>query len=495
MAVIDYDIRTGRRDAPARGTARPGGTAGRRTASAAGTGAQPVAAPIGRLALPVKIYLLAVMLPLAFYVGPIYMTTLRIVVLVMIVPLLVRLFKGHFGRILPTDILFLLYIGWAAVAYVVNHPDSVVQHIGSSGMEFLGGYMIARAYIRTREDFFALCKVLGIMIAVTLPLALYESQTNRPLLIDFVRGLPGLTAPEIIDYEQRMGLYRSQVVFAHPILYGAFCSMGFVLTFMALKGQVSNRRRYWMTALVGACTFLSLSSGAILAVFIQIMFLCWYWAFRKIEWRWMLLLGIFVFMYVVVDLLSDRTPIRVFMSYATFSAHNAFWRGLINEWGMRNIFGSAEHGIPASPWVGIGERDWVRPHFMHSASVDNFWLVTAMRYGVPAFLFLAGGYAFAMWKIARRDFRGDAALEHIRLAWIFTFAGVTFTLITVHVWTALYSFVFFMFGAGMWMYHTTPQTGEDPDAAAAAEAAPPPMSRYTRFPAPGGAPHGERNTA
>jgi hypothetical protein len=480
MAVIEPDIRMGRQ-------------ASRNMRSADARAAE---TPTERLALPVKLYLVAVMLPLAFYVGPIYMTTLRVVLLVMIVPLLVMLFRGRFGRIIPTDIMFMLYIAWAAVAYLVNHPDTMVQHIGSSGVEFLGGYMMGRAYIRTRGQFFTLCKTLGIMIAATLPLALYESQTNRPLLIDLVRSLPGLTAPEIIDYEQRMGLYRSQVVFAHPILYGAFCSLGFALTFVALKDQISTRRRYVMSALVGLCTFLSLSSGAILAVTIQIMLMCWYWTFRRIEWRWFLLLGIFAVMYVVVDLLSNRTPIRVFMSYATFSAHNAFWRGLINEWGLMNIFGSVENGIPPSPWVGIGERDWVRPAFMHSASVDNFWLVTALRYGVPAFLFLAGGYAAGLWRIARRDFRGDVTLEHIRRAWIFTFLGMTFTLITVHVWTALYSFVFFMFGTGMWLYTTQPETGEKPETPQTPQTGTATSSRYSRFPAaPGRDAPGQRSPA
>ena len=50
-----------------------------------------------------------------------------------------------------------------------------------------------------------------------------------------------------------------------------------------------------------------------------------------------------------------------------------------------------------------------------------------------------------------RDFSGDIVLTHLRRGWVFTFLGLSFTLCTVHVWTAIYSFTFFMLGAGVWL--------------------------------------------
>ena len=130
------------------------------------------------------------------------------------------------------------------------------------------------------------------------------------------------------------------------------------------------------------------------------------------------------------------------MSYATFSAHNAYWRSLIFEWGMINLWGS--------PIFGIGLNDWVRPFFMHSSSIDNFWLLNAMQYGIPGFVLLGVGYLPALWWVGRRNFDADQRLFQLRRAWMLTFAGLTLTLCTVHVWTSIYSFVFFLFGAGMW---------------------------------------------
>jgi hypothetical protein len=164
--------------------------------------------------------------------------------------------------------------------------------------------------------------------------------------------------------------------------------------------------------------------------------------------------GLFALAYVVVDLMSNRTPLKVFMTYATFSAHNAYWRSIIFEWGMKNVW--------ANPLFGIGLNDWVRPHYMNSGSMDNFWLVMAVRYGIPGFLLLTIGYVISTAKVMRRNFDTDMRLTLFRRAWVFSVLGLSFTLCTVHVWTNLYSFVFFFFGAGIWLITAEPAAGPPP---------------------------------
>ena len=447
-----------------------------------------------RLPLPVTIYLLAVVVPFAFNAGSLYMTSVRLVVVLMVVPLLAMLLAGRFGRVLPTDLLLLLHLAVSMAAFGMNHPQGLIQHTGSSGAEFIGGYLIGRAFIRTRAQFLALCRWLSVAAMLMLPLALYESQTNRPLVIDFIRGLPGLSSFAPVNIEPRMGMFRSQVVFAHPIHFGLFCSVAFSLTFVALGGLISETRRYVSAAIIATCTFLALSSGAFLALLLQMLMIAWYMTFRKVEARWLLLLGVFVLAYIAIDILSTRPPLRVFMSYATFNAHTAFWRGIINEWSWMNVIGSAENNIPGSPWIGIGLNDWVRPDFVRSPSIDNFWMASTVRYGIPSTALLILGYGIAIWRIGRRDFRGDVTLENIRRAWIFTFSGLTFTMVTVHVWSNIYSFVFFMFGAGIWLLRAEKETAGRVQADAAA--APAPTHRYTRFPArPGPGPITGRRSA
>ena len=158
--------------------------------------------------------------------------------------------------------------------------------------------------------------------------------------------------------------------------------------------------------------------------------------------RWIILTGVIAVGYVVIDLLSNRTPIDVFMTYATFSPSNAYWRKMIFDWGILNVW--------ANPFFGIGLNDWFRPWYMFSNSVDNFWLLTAMRYGIPGFLLLALGVFLPICSIASRKIEKTSLNWQFRRAWIFTFVGLVLTLCTVDVWASANSYVAFLFGSGMW---------------------------------------------
>lgn len=395
------------------------------------------------LPVPVIIYLLTVTIPIGFNAGPLALTTLRLFLLIMVVPLLVQLFSGRFGRVLLTDILMLLHILWATVALALNNPNQVAQQFGSVGVEFIGGYLMGRAYIRSAEGFVALSRWLVFLVLCTMPLALFEAKTGRPLLIEAIHKIPGLTSVAVVTIDGRMGLERVQGVFAHPIHYGLFCSVALSMAFVALRDITSRGWRWLSSILIAICGFLALSSGALLAIVLQTALISWSSTFARIRWRWWLLVGLFVLAYIVIDIFSNRAPLQVFMSYATFSAHNAYYRSIIFEWGMKNVW---DH-----PIFGLGLNDWVRPFYMVSGTMDNFWLVMAVRYGIPGFLLLAAAYVLLIFRVMRLKLDGDVLLTRIRLAWVFTFLGLSFTLTTVHIWTNIYSFVFFMFGAGAWL--------------------------------------------
>lgn len=425
-------------------------------------------------ALPIQaiLYLIVVVLPIRFQAGPLAMTGLRIYLMALFLPLMVNLLRGRYGKIILPDIAFTLYILWTFIALMVNNPNQVFQSVGSTGVEFLGGYLVGRAYIRTPETFLSLCKWLILLVLITTPFALIETMTGRPLIIEAIKKLPGLNSVDIVNIEKRMGLERVQAVFAHPIHYGMYCSVAFSMVFVALRGQMRSGARYLTSAVIVCSGLLALSSGAMLAMVLQFGLIFWATIFRKIKWRWWLLVGLFVLGYIVIDVLSNRSPIRVFMSYATFSAHNAYWRGIIFEWGMKSVW--------AHPIYGIGFHDWVRPAFMHSGSMDNFWLVVAVRYGIPAFVLLAVGYISGLYRIMRRNFEGDNRLTLIRLAWVFTFLGLSFTLSTVHIWTNIYSFVFFTFGAGVWLISAPVRDDSDQNPTPKSNE-PQSTSPYTRF--------------
>jgi hypothetical protein len=391
----------------------------------------------------VWLYLIAVIIPFGFNLGSVTMTGLRLLLLITIVPTTLRVLSGQCGRVYPVDILFGLHVIWCAIALTVTSPQAALENVGATTTEFLGGYMLARSFIRTRGDMIALIRALLILVLLSMPLALAEARSGVAYIPKFIDDLPVLNSVAQVNIPKRMGLERAQVFFAHPIHYGLFCSLALSMTYVGLRGLMFGAMRFVNMAAIFLGVFLSLSSGALLASLLQIGLIAWSVIFRKYEKRWLYLVLLFATAYVAIDLLSNRTPIKVLMSYATFSAHTAYWRGIIFEWGMLNV--------RAHPIFGLGFTKWVRPGFVRSGSVDNFWLATTMRYGIPGFLFLAAGYLDAILRVGRKKIVGDERLSNLRLAWMITFTGLSFTLATVHIWTAIYSLVFFMLAAGLWI--------------------------------------------
>lgn len=434
-----------------------------------------------KLPLPALIFAFCIVLPIGFNVGPAAFTTLRLFLLIMTGPLLLRLFMGHFGRIRMTDIFFILHFLWMIPAFIVNNPASTVNQVGSAGVEFLGGYLIGRAYIRRPEHIAGIAKFFTVSILCLLPFVLMETQTGRPFVLNLMDRVPGIWVPRDVNNPPRLYMERAQGTFTHPIHWGLFCSIVFSLCFVGLKGRIGTFRRWLGGSIVAFSGFLALSSGALLAIALQYGLIIWDWLFRRNRRRWWILVGLFAGAYVTIDLLSNRSPMRVFMSYATFSAGNAYYRALIFEFGLQSVWAKPIFG------QGLNDWDWARPDYMHSPTVDNFWLAIAMRYGIPGFLTLTLGYLLAIYKVLRRNFSDAPEIAQVRKAWMFTCIGLTFTLATVHVWSNIYSLVFFTVGAGMWMIEARNEGGGPKDAG---EDGPGPAPgrggrRFTRFP-PGG---------
>ena len=382
------------------------------------------------------------------------MTGLRGFLAIMILPLTIGLLRGKFGPLRAPDYLFFAYALWSGVALSQTSPDQALENASVNVIEFLGAYLIGRVFIQTSAQFERLILVLCTLICATLPLALYEALTGSPVLIELIQSLPGISSVAALSIEPRLGLDRAQVLLAHPSHYGLFCSTVTALALIGLRKRLGLMARLTLFGVVGACCFLALSSGAFLSFLLQGFLIGWSAILNGVKTRWIILAAMTCFAYLAVDLISTRTPLRVFMSYATFSSHNAYWRGIIFEWGLLSI---AER-----PLFGMGFNDWERPDFMTSRSIDNFWLLIAMRYGIPGVFLLVAGYFCGLITVIRRQFEPGTTIVHQRLAWAICFTGLTLTLCTVHVWTAIYSYVFFLFGAGLWMMDTEPVMSQRP---------------------------------
>ena len=112
------------------------------------------------------------------------------------------------------------------------------------------------------------------------------------------------------------------------------------------------------------------------------------------------------------------------------------------------------------PFMGIGLNEWERPEWLAS-TVDNLWLLIAMRHGLPCFGFLALAIGLHIFAISRRhDLSPDAQL--IRKGYIITLAGLIFTLSTVFIWEAMNVMAMFFIGAGAFLYASAPRSARGP---------------------------------
>ncbi len=465
---------------------------GRRLSPAAEAVAEEQGLPsVRRLGTSVMVYMIAMMLPIGYSLGGIALGPVRTVLLFMVVPLMVNLFAGKYGRIRLPDIMLLAYMLWQGVAIGYWHGAQAIQFVGSVGIEAMGGYLVARAGIRSARDYEAFAKLLSVCVLMTLPFAAIESITGNRIVVDLFDKLPLVNAYGHTTGEQRLGLYRAQVNFQHTIHYGIFCALAYSGTIVVLGHYMTPMGKYLRGAGVGLASFFSVSSGGFLPFVLQAMLLCWRWIAiqMKLPKRWLLLAVLFAIFYAVVEVLSDRSAFMVLLTMAAFSTHNAYWRTILFEYAMKNV--------AKSPLVGVGLNDWERPSWVRNASLDNFFAYVPLVYGVPALIFLAVAWLVPLFRIAAMKIPpGMDRLARCRAAWVITMFAMIMALCTVHVWGKIYSLVFFVFGTGMWMLDANDElrgkaksggsgpAEAEPDAEPAGQAAAPvpPQSRYTRFP-------------
>lgn len=428
-----------------------------------------------RVPMLVLIVLLLLLTPAYFYAASLKLSPSKIAFLILVPVLTVKLLQGAYGRVLPCDYMVFGYTGWMTLSMMINHQLSVaVEYTGSVGVTLLGGYLTARAGIRSKDDFIALSKFLAFVILFSLPFALSETIDSKTTIPRWLDALPGIYSQGDINHEPRMGLWRVQFVFAHPIHYGLFCSLAFSLVLVGLSKILGFMSRIIVAAMIVIGCFLSVSSGPFLALGVQLALIGWVVLTMKIKNRWWIFWSLAIPNYIIMEIISERGAIYSIVTKIAFSSSTAFSRRMLYIHGMEQV-------VKKNPIFGIGYDDWNLPRWM-TGSVDNFWLFLAGTFGVPAFLLFMGAFLYALIAVSLRNFQTDPTLNALRQAWMFTMISLMLTLGTVAIWGEIYSIALFMFGSGIWML--TADVQEDVDAASETtkEKHRDRTIRYTRFP-------------
>lgn len=399
---------------------------------------------VPRLPLPVALFLVALLLPWEFKLGAVTLTPYRFVLMATTIPCLWLWLRGSAGPVRSFDLALFLNTLWVGFCLIVLVGVGEAWKPGFSYfVESFGAFLLARCFIRSQDNLYAMARCFFVIAVLLLPWAVAEAISHRNFLLDiFAQVAP--TSPAISEAE-RLGLRRAQAIFEHPILFGVFAVSTFAYVHLVFGGAKSPSRRWLQSAAVAACVFLSLSSAPIGAFLLQVGILAWGYVLRGTELRWMLLLAITASAYLFVEVFSNQSAIGAYITRFTFSEQSAFYRMLIWDYGWNSVL--------RHPLFGIGFGDWQRPSWMTS-SVDNFWLVNAIRWGLPGVFLLMFSVAL-LWLQVVRTPQHEAARSRCKLAYLVSTLSCCIMGMTVHYWGSSYVIFMFLLGSGAWLLDAT----------------------------------------
>jgi hypothetical protein len=399
--------------------------------------------------LPVTLTVIAFLCPveMSVWIGGSRFSPHRLVFLVFFPLAFYRLMRARDVKPHAFDIAFILYNIWT-VGIFVHHGEGGqvaasnqgsgggLQYGGALALESLAAYLIARAYIRDGDTFRAVVRLLFGGVALVGLIGLPETLLGQHFAHDFMNAMTGYGFP--LKYEARLGLERAYSTFEHPIHYGTFCaSVGAMVWFTERRAGKRNLR----IAIIAGATLLGLSSAPLLCLGFQIAMIAWERGTRGVANRLTITMTIFAGLYVGASLVGSRTPIGIIATGMTLDSWTGYYRLVIWEHGIENFY--------ANIWTGIGLGDWQRPWWMHSDSIDAFWLVIPLRAGLPAITTLVLGFALMLrgvWTKGKRN--PDRAMRPLMLGWTMSLVALCLIGITVHFWNVLYAYLFFLVGMG-----------------------------------------------
>jgi hypothetical protein len=386
------------------------------------------------------VFVACLLIPGSFYIANARFSLYRAFLLIAFLPLFIRFLRGAAGRITSVDVLFVLYGTWMATSMIMHVGFARIDYIIIQLIEAVCGYLVGRILVRNATDYrlFFRCFLWGLLMI--LPFGLLEMLTKANL-VSQITGMV-LQPYEQMEHPPRLGLHRAQTSFEHPILFGLFCSLAFANALCIFRME-PFRRVFW-TSIAFLATFTAMSSAPLIAIFAQIVMLTWDRILKTIRSKWFILIGIGGFIFGILELATPNGAIDFLISNFTLVPATAEYRVMTNQY--------AVEAIAQRPLLGYGPgADGIELPWWHTGSIDNFWLKTALDYGLPSMLLLALTMTLHLWHVMMaKDL--DETVAAIRAGHFVGLAGLLFILATVHVWGGVSVMIMTYVGAGAWIY-------------------------------------------
>ena len=177
-----------------------------------------------KVPIPILLILVSFLCPTEFslYIAGLRLPPHRLALMALLPVAIARLMISRDQRLRSFDVLFLLYGFWTIGIYTFHSGKEGFVYGGSLALEALGGYFVARSFVRTTEQLRATMRAFLAAVIVAALFALPETLLGQIFTHDLLRQLTGYYHP--IGVESRLGLTRAYGTFDHPIHYGTFCA-------------------------------------------------------------------------------------------------------------------------------------------------------------------------------------------------------------------------------------------------------------------------------
>lgn len=335
---------------------------------------------------------------------------------------------------------------WMVVSFVVYYGvGEGLLRGGALAFDVVAPYLVARLSIRDRTDFlrFLIFIVPGVVIigAVMAAESLGHRHILRPAAANFFGSLSKYengtaVSTAVLTNEIRLGMLRAYGPFSHPILGGLFMASLLPLFFS------SGLRKWplWLGTMAGAFALFSGSTAAYLALILAAGLTVYDRVQRQtstLNWPYFIfgstiLLG-------AIQFFSSNGLLSVVTRYA-INTNSAEFRRAIWDYGSQSVM---HH-----PVFGIGYTNYERLWWMGS-SVDNHWLMMAIRHGViaPTCILIACG--LIVWRLCILSRSQPEIGRRFYVSYAMTLTILIIMGLTVAFFGSMKFWFFALVGAGM----------------------------------------------
>ena len=300
------------------------------------------------------------------------------------------------------------------------------QRLGVRILEFLGGYLIARAFFYGPAALNTFIRVLKVFAFTSIILGIADSISGRLIVHNALAAFVDTSGGPSAHF--RGAIVRATSTFDHPILFGTFCCLAAAIFLYSESGAL--RRTLWVGLCFLGCLF-SMSSAALLAFAIVLQAYTYDRLLQRYWWRWIAFCTVFAALACGLFAVSNN-PISWVLLHLTLDPQTGYFRLM--------IWDAALLRISQSPIVGYAFN--LFHDKILDSSVDSAWLVFALRFGIPmaAFLFLTNVLA-VLPTVQNTSNKADAFyMGRMRSAFTMVLLMFMFIGLTVHFWNYLWIF-------------------------------------------------------